>query len=91
MERNLEHKEHNIFGQIVLGKTPKGKPVLQMRKYINFDKSRDTKFLASHWQNSDNLLISPTDIPHYYSHANTTPLLTLQDCLLTLQTYKLIC
>ena len=89
MEINKQHNEHNIFGQIVTGKTPKGKLVLQMRNILIFSKSRDTKFLASHWQNFDNLPISPTNIPHFYSHANTAPFLTLQDYLLSLQIHLL--
>ena len=34
MERNSQHKKHNIFGQIVPGKTPKGKLVLQMENIL---------------------------------------------------------
>jgi hypothetical protein len=37
------------FRTIVLGKTPRGKPVPQMRNILNFHKLRYTKFLASHW------------------------------------------
>ena len=43
MERNAQHNEHNIFGQIVPGKTPKGKPVLQMRKYIKLQQIKRYK------------------------------------------------
>ena len=82
MERNAQHNKHNIFGQIVPGKTPKGKLILQMRKYI---KLQQIKRYKNSWQNSDNLLISPVDIPHCYPHANTATLLTLQDNLLSLQ------
>lgn len=32
MKINKQHNEHNISGQIVPGKTTKGKPVLQMSK-----------------------------------------------------------
>ena len=34
MKRNSQHKEHNIFGQIILEKTPKGKLVLQMENIL---------------------------------------------------------
>ena len=81
---------HNTIDTIFLDKLSLEKPLRENQFYrwgniLNFSKSRDTKFLASHWQNSDNLLISPTDNPHCYSHANTAPLLTLQDHLLSLQ------
>ena len=34
MERNAQHNEHNIFGQIVPRKTRKGKLVLQMENIL---------------------------------------------------------
>ena len=81
---------HNTINTIFLDKLSLEKPLRENQFYkwgniLNFSKSRDTKFLASHWQNSDNLLISPADNPHCYPHANTAPLLTLQDNLLSLQ------
>ena len=75
---------HNTMNTIILDKLSLEKPLRENQFYrweiiLNFSKSRDTKFLASYWQNFDNLLIYPADIPHCYSHANTAPLLTLQD------------
>ena len=43
MERNAQYSAHNIFGQIVLGKTPKGKLVLQMRNYIKLQQIKRYK------------------------------------------------
>ena len=34
MERNSQHNEHNIFGQIVPRKTPNRKPVLRMENIL---------------------------------------------------------
>ena len=81
---------HNTMNTIFSDKLSLEKPLRENQFYkwgniLNFRKSRDTKFLASHWQNSDNLLISPANNPRCYPHANTARLLTLQDNLLSLQ------
>ena len=81
---------HNTMNTIFSDKLSLEKPLRENQFYrwgniLNFRKSRDTKFLASHWQNSDHLLISPADNSHCDPHANTAPLLTLQDNLLSLQ------
>jgi hypothetical protein len=81
MRKEIRNTKNTIFSD----KLSLEKPLRENQFYrwgiiLNFSKSRDTKFLASHWQNSDNLPIPPADIPPLLSPTlSLRLLLTLQD------------